>query len=62
MLHLKNNNQVICYTLANFQFGFWTPWGKHRLAETCSGSESLYGSAADMSILGGHFVLSLVGK
>jgi len=59
---MNNNTQVIYYTLASFKFGDWTPWGWHRLAETCSSIERPYRSAADMSSLGGHFVLSLVGK
>jgi len=41
ILYKLNITDVICYILANFKFGLWTPWGWHRRAETHSSSERL---------------------
>jgi hypothetical protein len=34
MLYKMIITDVICYVLASFKFGLWTPWGWHRRAET----------------------------
>jgi len=50
MLYKINIIDVICYILASFKFGLWTPWGWHRRAETRRSSERLYACVSHICI------------